>query len=79
MGRSRYQRVAARLPSRRSQLEELGPRPREGRTLMNKLSFADFRQSLLHHGRLRLRVLDMHRRATAFSHRNDADDALRRI
>lgn len=46
---------------------------------MNKLSFADFRQSLLHHGRLRLRVLDMHRRANVFSHRNDADDALRRI
>jgi GR25 family glycosyltransferase involved in LPS biosynthesis len=46
---------------------------------MNKLSFADFRQSLLHHGRLRLRVLDMHRRTTVFSHRNDADDALRRI
>jgi hypothetical protein len=30
-------------------------------------------------GRLRLRVLDMNRRATGFSHRNDADDALRRI
>lgn len=46
---------------------------------MNKLSFANFRQSLLHHGRFRLRVLDMYRRATVFSHRNDADNALRRI
>jgi GR25 family glycosyltransferase involved in LPS biosynthesis len=45
---------------------------------MNKLSFADFRQSLLHHGRLRLRVLDTHRRATVFAHGTDAD-ALRRI
>ena len=30
-------------------------------------------------GDFALRVLDMHRRATVFSHRNDADDALRRI
>lgn len=46
---------------------------------MNKVSLAAFRQSLLHHGRLRLRVLDTHRHATVFSHRSGADDALGRI
>lgn len=45
---------------------------------MNRLSFAGFRQSLLHHARLRLRVLDIHRHATVFSHGNDTN-ALRRI
>ncbi|MHA6695768.1 family 16 glycosylhydrolase [Homoserinimonas sp. A520] len=45
---------------------------------MNKRSIADFRQSLLHHGRLRLRVLDWRRRATVFS-RGPESDALRRV
>jgi GR25 family glycosyltransferase involved in LPS biosynthesis len=45
---------------------------------MNKRSFANFGQSLLHHGRLRLRVLDWQRRATVFSRCNEPD-GLRRI
>jgi GR25 family glycosyltransferase involved in LPS biosynthesis len=45
---------------------------------MNKLSFADFRQSLLHHGRLRLRVFDWRRRAAVFSRDNESH-ALSRI
>lgn len=45
---------------------------------MNKRSFSDIRQSLLHHGRLRLRVFDSRRRAAVFSGGTE-DDALRRI
>lgn len=45
---------------------------------MNKLSVADFRQSLLHHGRLRVRVFDWRRRAAVFS-RGSESGALRRI
>lgn len=45
---------------------------------MNKLSSADFRQSLLHHGRLRLRVFDWRRRAAVFSRSNEPG-VLRRI
>lgn len=45
---------------------------------MNRRSFADLRQSLLHHGRLHLRALDWHRRATVFSRGNEPN-ALRRI
>lgn len=45
---------------------------------MNKVSLLDLQQSLNHHARLRLRVLDRHRRAAVFG---QADDplALRRI
>lgn len=45
---------------------------------MNNLSFVDFRQGLLHHGRLRIRVFDWHRRAAVFSRRNESS-ALSRI
>ncbi|MBB4701074.1 family 16 glycosylhydrolase [Sphaerisporangium siamense] len=45
---------------------------------MNKRTFADFRQNLLHYGRLRLRLADWHRRAAVFS-RAGEPDALRRI
>jgi len=45
---------------------------------MNKLSSADFRQSLLHHGRLRLRMFDWRRRAAVFSRSNESG-VLRRI
>ncbi len=45
---------------------------------MNVRSFADFSQALIHHGRLRLRLLDRRRRATVFSPGNEPD-ALRRI
>ena len=40
---------------------------------MNKLSFANFRQSVLHHWRLRLRVLDRHRRVAVFSRGNELE------
>ena len=45
---------------------------------MNRLAFVDFRQSLLHHGRLRLRLFDWRRRAAVFC-RSDESAALRRI
>lgn len=45
---------------------------------MNKLSFAGFQQGLVHHGRLRLRLLDWNRRAAVFSRGNESD-ALCRI
>lgn len=45
---------------------------------MNKLSLVDFRHSLLHHARLRVRLLDIHRRASVFSSGNEPD-ALPRI
>lgn len=45
---------------------------------MNKLSSADFRQTLLHHWRLRLRVFDWRRRVAVFSRGNESA-ALSRI
>ena len=45
---------------------------------MNGLAFADWWQRLLHHGRLRIRLFDWHRRAAVFSRRNESG-ALRRI
>lgn len=45
---------------------------------MNKLAFADFKQTVLHRARFRLRLLDGRRSATTFSRRAD-DDALQRI
>ena len=45
---------------------------------MNGLSIVSRRMSLLHRGRLYLRVLDRRRRAVVFS-RGDAPDTVRRI
>jgi len=45
---------------------------------MNKLDFADFKQTVLHHARLRLRLLDWQRRASTFS-RGGESDSLPRI
>ncbi|PPG02258.1 hypothetical protein C5E06_07095 [Pseudoclavibacter sp. RFBI5] len=45
---------------------------------MNKLEFADLRKTLLHHLRLKSRLLDYQRRVTTFS-RNAGEDALQRV
>ena len=56
----------------------MGTGRRRGGPRLNKLSFADFRQSLRHHGRFRLRWFDWRRRAAVFSRSNESG-ALRRI